>query len=463
MTDRPNIVLITIDCLRSDHVSCYGYSRETTPNIDRLARAGLLYKNCMATSCWTLPSMASLNTGLFPSTHGAHDEHQFLDEKWDTLATILANNGYQTAGIVTVPWLTNAFGMARGFESLIELKENKLNQHINRFAFFKKFQRLNRARYNYSVRCRDAQNVSRKFKSLVSNLSMSEKPFFIHCHYFDCHPPYIPPKKFIEKFCSPDTDAIEFNLQFRSIFRKFMQGDNEVLTEKIRKTYIDLYDASIAYIDRCIGEQVNLLTKKNKIENTLILIAADHGILFGEHGLLDHNFNLYNSVLHVPLILYYPAVITKGQTIESMVQNTDILPSIMDTAKIRYSGELHGDSILPHKFSENHRFAYSELFINQKRQKKYGVFQEKRVKAIQNTDYKYIQATDGKKEFYNLKKDPCETNNLMIDEFDLARQFEKEIFNHETSFFNHKNAKDGSEFANMTDAVEQRLKDLGYL
>lgn len=304
--DRPNIILVTLDTTRADHLSCYGHIRKTTPNLDKLAEGSLLYTNAIAPSSWTLPSHASLFTGKFTSSHGARydpDGPFFLSDALgdnplykrfrvrglaqneEPLAAILKKNGYQTAAVVAGPWLKKVFGLAKGFDYYDDSKITRLN----------------------------GKTADRVTDSALNWLKESHKnKFFLFLNYFDPHEPYMPPRKFLEKMMP--------NTLFSSMPR--LQAD------KIR------YDAEILFMDHHFERLIQYLKNMGIYDNTWIIVTADHGELLGEHGKFRHGFYLYQEEIHIPLILKYPAgEVSPGRT-DVMVQLNDVFAMILDRLQI---------------------------------------------------------------------------------------------------------------------------------
>ncbi len=289
---RPNLVLISVDCLRRDHVGAYGYSRDTTPHINRMADDGVVFETAVASASWTLPTHMSMLTGLPPSLHGA-SKWRKLDGSVSYLPEMLARAGYQTKGIVSWVYLSHTFGFERGFHS-------------------------------YSVF--DDPDADEIVDTAIETLRRSKgQPLFLFLHLFDAHRPYLPPKEFLDRFGPRPKDISD-------LLDKIAQ--NAAPTES-RETQeiIDLYDAEVAFADEQLGRFFDELKKSNLYDNTLIILTADHGEAFYEHGHWEHSQTLYEEIIRVPLIAKWPGNTPKDRR-SSMVGQVDIFPTLLEAADV---------------------------------------------------------------------------------------------------------------------------------
>ncbi len=296
-----NIVLITIDALRADHLSCYGYERKTSPNIDKIAEKGIIFNNAIAPSSWTAPSMASLFTSVYPINHGVihgigyrrnktiHIQEVFLNEL-TTLAEILKTNGYTTLGVASNLHLSEKFEFARGFD------------------------------YFQCLPFLAALPVNETIYSWEDEIKKSSK-FFLWVHYFDPHHPYYARTPWIEHYTSKALTK-KLNLSEKS-WQKLTRFIPTFKKEPAAlSNLVALYDSEINYVDSCLGK---LIRKFGLNKNTLIIITADHGEGFLEHGKLGHGNNLYQETIHIPLIIKLPYS-SKKETVSRQVNLIDIMP-----------------------------------------------------------------------------------------------------------------------------------------
>jgi len=352
-----NVVLISIDTCRADHLSCYGHSRQTTPNIDAVARDGVLFQRAQTTNCLTLPAHCSMLTGTRPTYHGVHLNQTYsLDDANVTLAEILQDQGYETGAFVGAFPLHSRFGLDQGFDTYDE-------------QFSKK-------NVKDSMDERDGQEVSRAALSWLEQ--RREKPFFLFVHYFDPHRPYDPPPRFASR----------------------VGGDE--------------YDGEIAYTDFCIGQIIDQLKQLDLFDSTLLIITADHGESLGEHKEDTHGFFIYQSTMRVPLIVKSPGCVT-GQQIDDAVSLIDIVPTVLGSLGLGVPSQVQGVDLSGYTSGRSKpaegRFLYSESWSTAR-------FNCCPLRGLVHDQWRYIWSV--KPELYDLFRDPAETNNLIEEEQQTA-------------------------------------------
>ena len=315
----PNVVLISIDTLRADHLGAYGYSRPTSPNIDGLARAGALFENAYSPASWTLPAHASMMTGVSPYRHGAVSPTTRIRTDFSTLAERLKAGGYATAAAINAPFVSKRYGFDRGFDTFFEHYKRPRNPVL------------------YHKRVLDLIATQKK------------RPVFLFIHYMDVHSPYRPPAAF-NRFASGEEGQDEI-LHSRGLrganlleLARAVESGKTALTSTERETLVGLYDGEILSIDSKIAEVVAAI-RQELGDNTIIIVTADHGEEFLEHGGLLHGTTLYDEVLHVPLIVVGPGV-KPGTRLKSMVSLLDILPTVVEWTKIATDSAVEGRSFL---------------------------------------------------------------------------------------------------------------------
>ena len=363
---RPNIFLILIDTLRADHLGCYGYKRSTSPNIDRLAKEGVLFKKAISTTPWTDPTVLALFTGLYPSDVWEvkpHREviHDVLPAGVDTLSEILHANGYFTIAASDHPGI-NAGRFGQGFDIFVNLSYT--------------------GRPFISFRDTPADDVLKQLNQLLRWHSGSGLFTYIHLMY--PHEPYLPTSPYDDYFG-------------RGAFR---------IVSKNRKAVINMYDGEIKLADDVVGGFIEDIRRLKLYDDSIVVIMSDHGEGFWEHGLFEHGNSLYNELLHVPLIFHAPGRLPQGRTITGLVRTVDVLPTILELVGINQNRDYRGISLLQLiEGNENsNRSAYSE-------------FPHSRIikgKAIQSIAEKLIDSrTEGYMlEYYDISKDAKELHNM---------------------------------------------------
>ena len=310
-----NVILISIDTLRADRLGCYGYERPTTPIIDWLAADGVLFEDCTATSPWTLPSHASMLTGLYPARHGLKSFENTkavkLPDQCATLAETLRDRGYSTAAIVNSHYLNPRYGLHRGFSDFTYIKES--------------FDR------------REPSKVGEKAKEWLTN---HEKPFFLFLHYYDVHSDYASLPVYEEQFVHQYSGPIDGSTEQLA---KLIDGGNprKSLNHDDVQHLIDLYDASVRQIDNEIGKLTEILTETGLIDTTLLVITSDHGEEFLEHGSVLHGKTQFQELIQVPLIMKGTGL-PSGIRVKEMTSLVDLVPTILKTLGIRPTDNYDG-------------------------------------------------------------------------------------------------------------------------
>ncbi len=321
---EPNIVLIVLDTTRADHLSSYGYSRLTTPHIDRLAAHGTLFENALAASSWTLPSFASMFTGLLPHQHGT-SAYSALDTAPWTMAEVLKSYGYETAAFNANSYYgLKGWGLDHGFDvyddNRLTLKHNLLGTFMGYSTLYPLYQHL--VHYDDFSR-RDGHEMNDEI--FRWHRQRSNRPFFLMVNYFDAHAPYLAPAPYNGRF-----GQISENL-LRQRDKQVDGQPTKPFTEEQRKALIAAYDECLASIDNQVGGLLQYLSSTRDWSNTIVIITADHGDAFGEHGTYDHGWNLYRELIHVPLIFYGPGI-PAGQRIAGVVRTRELFATVVDLA-----------------------------------------------------------------------------------------------------------------------------------
>ncbi|HUY13479.1 MAG TPA: sulfatase [Terriglobia bacterium] len=322
---RPNIVLIVMDTVRADHLSCYGYRRPTTPFIDSLAARGVMFQDAVAPTSWTLPALASIFTGLLPHQHGAGWAAAMSQQPW-TLAKILRAMGYETSGFSANPFYgLGAWGLDHGFDEYMDDSYSVRHNLAVTFTGQTLYRFLYRSLLRYNqFNHRDAEDVNSDVLRWYQH--RSNRPYFLFINYMDAHRPYLPPASYDHRF-----GRISKSLLAR-ISASFPAGHPATLFSATEnQQLIDAYDNSLAYLDTQMGRLVQTLLESPGGANTFVIITADHGEGFGDHGTYDHGYNLYSEVLHVPLIVQGPGV-PAGRRIPDLVGTRRLFATVLDLA-----------------------------------------------------------------------------------------------------------------------------------
>jgi arylsulfatase A-like enzyme len=318
----PDVVLVSIDSLRFDHLGCYGYARATSPTIDRLAREGVRFETVASTSSWTLPAHAALLTGLLDSSHGVVDNGLRLARGARTLAAVLRDAGWRTAGFFGGPYLDPTYGFGEGFD----VYQSCMNPAA-----------LSSLRDVTGPRTVEA--VSRWLDTEAR--SGARKPFFLFLHLWDVHYDYIPPAGYAERF-DPDYTG---RLDARDLPEN--PAVEPGMSPRDFEHLLALYDGEILSTDESLGRILGELDRRGRLGNALVIVTSDHGEEFFEHGGKGHQKTLFDEVVRVPLLLRWPGHLDAGRRVREPVRLIDVMPTVLGLAGVRERPPMQGRDLGP--------------------------------------------------------------------------------------------------------------------
>lgn len=461
----PNVLLIILDTVRADHMSCYGYHRATTPHIDEFARSARLYKNVLSPSFWTVPSHASFFTGLPASAHGANWPSPFLHKQFDVLPEQLRGKGYQTIGLsCNTAFVTPYRGFSRGFDLFWNhtYREQSLSYELLR-------------RLGVNMKRDDfwsaATSMHRRLGKWFDEDYRPDKPFFIFMNYMEAHFPYTPPLP-LPVWSKSEAWHKWDNLPVNKMLEYTLAGSNALSALEISEMQT-LYDEEILYVDQKVQELLNFFHTSGLDENTLIIITSDHGEHFGEQHLLGHWQYVYEPLVRVPLIVRYQDRFVPGVE-AGLVQSHDIYPTILQLADVPWQPlAAHNCRSLLDQDRQEQRRAVSEMVMTWldpivKTQHRFPEMDLVRLagpsRAIQVGDRKLIVHADGAKELYDLEKDPLELKNLAGEQEGTAQILAKHLNDWLTSFnqYQPKSVRGENDLKISSDELKA-IKTLGYI
>jgi arylsulfatase A-like enzyme len=327
----PSFVVAVLDTVRRDHTSAYGYHRDTTPNLARLAARGIRFDRAYTTGCWSLPSHASLFTGLFTSRHGAHNERLELDGRHPTLAELLAEHGYETANFTANPWIGPGTGMTRGFQ---RNHESWRRYQLDLMLLAK--------RVYFALA---APNRDKGGSDLVVGIRRwleerdPARPYFLFVNVFEAHGPYqYVPRAFRRRFADPDLSLQALESSGTRVFTATQNGNR--LSERDASVGVDLLDGAIAAADSVLGQVLELVG-----DDAIAVVLADHGELFGEHALFGHSHTLYEPLIRIPMVMA-GETLPKGLVVKEIVSIADIMPTLLAMAGVE-APEVDGLDLRP--------------------------------------------------------------------------------------------------------------------
>ena len=356
--NSPNVLLIVLDTVRSDHLSAYGYNRPTTPALDRLASHGIRFDHARATIPWTLPSHASMFTGHWPHEIG----EQWMTpirSNFPTLAEYLGNHGYATAGFVgNVGYCSQETGLARGFthyedyvlEKLAPLRTSGLIDNLVGAVTqliptleLSALRPLNQFLVHWFEinKRKDAKSIKLAFLSWLTARQEPGRPFFAFLNFFDAHDPYVlpegEPRRFVRGPVTMEQAIVVYELW--PLFAK--QNLNQASLDLAR----DSYDDCLGYLDLQLGRLLDALDGRGLLRNTLVIVTSDHGEGFGEHGLFGHGVSLYQTEIRVPLLIRPPSGLSSSKVVSEPVSLRDLPATIVDLLGLEAGSPFPGGSL----------------------------------------------------------------------------------------------------------------------
>lgn len=424
--DRPNVVLISIDCLRADHVGAHGYVRPTTPRIDRLASDGTVFQAALAVSSWTLPTHLSMLTGLLPADHGVRRQ-QRLGADVATLPEILSDAGYRVDGVASWYYLSQTFGFDRGFHA-----------------------------YKLLVG-RDAREIVDNAIDMVRRAEGTSQFLFVHLS--DPHWPYEPPRQWLERFGRPrDIGDLHGRIERDEEPRDALEIDEAM----------QLYDAEIAYTDDQLGRLFDELDERGLYDNSLVIVTADHGEAFYEHGHWQHTVSLYDEVTHIPMIVKWPRSVQPARParVEAPVSQRDIFATILDAVGAAMPdtgavplGRVSGRSVVSELTSPNGALSRCGDDTEPERECVTATVRVDTMKYTARFAEQDGELVAVEQELYDLAKDPDELDDLSATDSSRVDALSAEI----RAYIRRAQARAGGAEVILDDETAEQLESLGYI
>ena len=427
--DVKNVILITIDALRADHLPFMGYQRNTSPFLQEMAEKGTVFSLAFSNSSFTWASFPSLFSSDYPVLG-----NEYTIQGRTIIQEILQGKGYQTAAFNSNPYLSRYFKYDRGFDyfedyfSGIRLRNENSPQNTTNMRrqiaklirehdiFFGIWDLLRKITgYNrYNVPYVNALTLTNDVLSWVKN--QSREPFFLWAHYMDVHSPHVYPPV-LNKIEGPSVNKHELKKRLRRI------NPAETMCANYLADLIDKYDSRIRYVDHAIENLFAHLEENHILDDCLVVITADHGEEFLDHGDFGHRPKLYDELIHVPLVIKGPNI-PKGKKVDKVVHHLDIAPTILDLLNIPIPECFLGENIFKATERQGIISETSSEF------NKVEINLSKLEVAYRTKDWKYIYSLEGESELYNVAKDPGEERNLISERKDKLEECESEVNRH---------------------------------
>jgi len=430
---RPNIILVTLDALRPDHLGCYGYPRNTSPNIDKLAGEGIIFDNAISHSTHTAPAMTSILTGLYPDRARVFEFGDKIFGKDFTLSCLLKNNGYATAFFSSHVSIASIKGFDDSFDTFYSIWTFRQDKN------------------NKSLKVTEINNRITQWLKLNRN-----KKFFLWVHYLEPHYPMNPPVHYKNMFAGnySANAAIRVPVSKDPAFGfggiPLMLAETNGYRQDLNY-YINLYDAAIRYADDCIGDLIDELKNLGLDRKTIVIISSDHGESLGEHGeYFTHGFNLYDELIKVPLVVRFCSFEPASKRIDTQVGLVDLMPTILELTGTKEPLGIEGRSLMPSIRGDS---SCSDRYL-------LGFTATNKL-AVRTNNWKLIYDQNSKQyELYDLKNDPQELNNLVFKEREQFKLLKNKLDSRlkQIQYDPRKKNK-----VILDEESQQRLRSLGYL
>lgn len=476
---RPNVVVFVMDTTRA--LDTVPADSDVSPTRAALAEAGTEYEQTFATAPWTLPSHGSLFTGTYPSKHCATGKRTRLDGELPTIAELFGSAGYETVGVSNNVWVTEEFGFSRGFETFHErdgswqdretlgdLFRNPFGSDGPGFSFS---EALSNCLGSGSEPAGDegAEKSIEWIREWLETRNQT-RPFFLFVNCIEPHLEYRPPREYAEQFL-PEGWSYEEAMAIPQDPRKYDVEKFDLSTEELA-VLRRLYRAEIAYMDDQLGELTDALEATGEWNETVMAVTSDHGENIGEHGFLGHQYSLYDTVLHVPLVLSGGQFDDDAVTGERLVQTLDLAPTLLDAAGIRAPDareEFQGQSFHPPADGGPRSKVFAEYAAPrppvEKLEERFDeipdrIYELQRsIQAVRTETHKYVRCSDGTEELYRVAADPKETHDIAEEATERVADLEATLEEWGASF----EETEAEESVSVEQSTEQRLADLGYM
>jgi arylsulfatase A-like enzyme len=507
--DSPDVLFVVLDTVRQDHLGPYGYDRPTTPTLDAFAEEAVVYEEAVAPAPWTLPVHASLFTGLYPSQHGATQETPYL-EGATTLAESLSAAGYDTACYSSNAWITPYTHLTDGFDEQDNFFEvmpgdllsgplarawKAMNDNDRLRTLANRLVQVGNKAHEYLAAGEGGDTktpavIDQTTEFIESSAIGGSQGFFSFINLMDAHLPYHPPAEYVEQF-APGVDSTAVCQNSKAYNCGAVDIDDDEW-EDIR----GLYDAEIRHMDDQLGRLFDHLKAENLWDDTMVVVCADHGELHGEHDLYGHEFNIYDPLVNVPLLVKHPDL-DPGRS-DQQVELLDLYHTVLDHVGVEgrgvelderrsllsddyrafdwEEGDGSDDAATPetprgeYAFVEYHRPVVElEQLENKAGEAGIGLDADSRfysrMRAARRPDGKYVRNERIADEAYRLDRDPGETEDVLETGGDeVVAGVEAALRTFEATVGGEWNDVDGDDpLADMGDEAKSRLQDLGYL
>ncbi|MFQ5807306.1 MAG: sulfatase [Phycisphaerae bacterium] len=473
---KPNILLVVWDTVRTDRLSLYGHGRLTTPYLDEWAKEARVFENCLSVGSNTVPSHAAMFTGLFAAEHGVTNEQPYLAEQFETLAELLHAAGYSTYLFSENPHICARNNFTQGFDvaehpwspqyqaEAIRLTRRKLDAADLSSELPEDFKQRRLTQWSIKAAGRLAQQGALNWLSQQDR----DRPFFIFLNYMEAHRPLIPPRRYRRPIMTPDEVEASYRVDRRwestwsYVFRLHEYTPAEL--ELTRATY----DAALLELDHLFHNLLEGLRTGGYLEKTLVVLVSDHGEHLGEHHMFDHQYSVYEPLVRIPLVVHYPTRLAPGRE-QRPVMNLDLFPTLLELAGIHPPVKSKAVSLLRPLEKRLRMSEYPAIMREafERERELYPDFDStpwnRTLRAYYDEPHKFIEASDGHHELYNLDDDPGELRNLLDEQPQLSLRLAADLQHYVRSLKKITTTQPQRPSPPMDEAHQRRLEALGYL
>ena len=472
---RPNILFVVWDTVRADHLSLYGYGRQTTPYLDEWAEQARVFENCTSAGSTTAPAHASMFTGLLPTEHNVSYKSGRVDDRLQTLAELLKAAGYDTYLFAENPQISKPANFTQGFD---------LAEHPWSRQYYDEALRIALQKAPRDDISTDLSRVLREGKALAWQIKAagelaqvgtarwlasrdSDRPFFIFLNYMEAHGPLIPRRSYRERFMTPEGVNASYKVDRTwEAAWSYSVGLHSYSPRDIGLTRAT-YDAALLELDDLLHDLLHYLGSRGHLENTVVVLVGDHGELLGEHHMFDHQFAVYDQLLRVPLVIHYPPRFVPGRE-KRPVMNLDLFPTILALTGIDPPVKSKAVSLLD-PLEHRPRMSEYPAPLRQALRRLARARPDfdpkpwaRSLRAYYDEPYKFIAGSDGRHELYNLDQDPGELNDLIQRRPEVARRIAADLQAYVDSLITIEKTRATEATEPVDEDHLRRLEALGY-
>lgn len=472
-----------MDTARADDTQFIRDHRSSS-TLDKLAKEGIEYQNAFSTSPWTLPSHVSLFTGTYTSKHGTHADSRKYDGTVDTIAELLSRNGYETVGFTNNAWVTDEFGLAAGFDEFYKVWQyyqtdfdfgevrlttrgaTQIKRALKGAVSGELFKNVVNAIYGgYLYRRNDygAKRTNELATRWIRNRA-DDRPYFLFINYLEPHLDYQPPEEFADQYL-PEDITYQEALEVPQNPWEFLTGALSLSQHELSALRA-LYRGELAYLDEQLGNLVSVLTEEEKARETVFVVVSDHGENIGDHGLMDHQYSVHDTLIHVPLIVS-GSEFTADSPNEKLIQTVDVVPTLFDTVGINIDTDTQGLSFHPES-DDKRSTAIAEYLAPQPSisilSERTGVPEnhltefERQIRTIRTSTHKLVRYNNDTCKLF-ITDSETEESDVSSEYPTIANQLEIQLDTWLDSFEYHETG----ETVQLSETTRSRLEDFGYI